>query len=310
MADNIAQTDLATVVITTRNRKDELRVAVRSALAQIPAVEVLVIDDGSTDGTADMLRAEFPSVNFQRREESKGLVVRRNEAARIASGQIILSIDDDAEFSDASIVATIVREFENSAIAAIAIPFINVNMDSRIRQQAPSTSEIWITNEYIGTAHAVRRDVFLEIGGYWDTLVHQGEEGDLCIRLLDRAKLVRLGSSAPIHHYESAQRSRERMSVFGQRNLILFAWRNVPMPEFTLHVVMTILKGLVWGIRRGELWFRCKGTWAGLAMLFKLKGRSPVSRKTYWLYRKLKKNGPLDINAVLATARCGLETRR
>ena len=43
---------VASVVITTRNRCDELVDAVRSALNQSVPVEVLVIDDGSTDGTA------------------------------------------------------------------------------------------------------------------------------------------------------------------------------------------------------------------------------------------------------------------
>src|SRR5256885_17202295 len=99
----------ATIVITTKDRKKELRLAIRSAVAQEPPVEVLVIDDGSIDDTADMVRQEFPGVKLERHEQPKGLIVRRNEAARIARGQIIFSIDDDAEFSNTSIVATVLR---------------------------------------------------------------------------------------------------------------------------------------------------------------------------------------------------------
>ena len=52
----------ATIVIVTKNRKEELRDAVLSALNQVGRLEILVIDDGSTDGTSEMIRAEFPTV--------------------------------------------------------------------------------------------------------------------------------------------------------------------------------------------------------------------------------------------------------
>ena len=49
----------ASVVITTKNRKEELLKAVESALSQRGLLEVIVIDDGSTDGTADELKMIF-----------------------------------------------------------------------------------------------------------------------------------------------------------------------------------------------------------------------------------------------------------
>jgi len=55
----------ATVVITTKNRKEELRDALSSVLRQLGVrLEVIVIDDGSTDGTTEMLRSEFPSIRI------------------------------------------------------------------------------------------------------------------------------------------------------------------------------------------------------------------------------------------------------
>jgi Glycosyl transferase family 2 len=51
--------ELATVVIATRNRKDDLRRAIASCMLQVPRVTVLVLDDGSTDGTAENGCEEF-----------------------------------------------------------------------------------------------------------------------------------------------------------------------------------------------------------------------------------------------------------
>ena len=62
-----SQNKLATVVITTRNRKELLRDAITSTLAQQEQVEIIVMDDASTDGTGEMVRAEFPMVRLVHR---------------------------------------------------------------------------------------------------------------------------------------------------------------------------------------------------------------------------------------------------
>jgi hypothetical protein len=61
----------ASLVITTRNRRDDLRTVLRSAVQQAGLPEIIVIDDGSNDGTAEMVRVEFPSVIVHRREDSR-----------------------------------------------------------------------------------------------------------------------------------------------------------------------------------------------------------------------------------------------
>lgn len=289
----------ATIVITSKNRKGELQRALDSCVAQTARPEILVIDDGSKDGTAELVRSQYPGVRLVRSETSQGLIVQRNNAGSLVVSDIIISIDDDAVFSRDDIVAEVVRQFSDSRIAAVAIPFVNVNGDRILRQDAPDSSEIWITNEFIGTAHALRREVFLKVGGYRGVLFHQGEEGDLCIRLLEQGYVVRLGRSAPIHHFESKERSLKRMNLYGQRNLVLFAWHNVPFPELLAHLLVTIINGLIWGLRHGCLKSRIEGTLAGLCgVLCELRNRTPVSRKTYWLYRRLKTEGPLRFSIV------------
>src|ERR1700722_4781411 len=175
----------ATVVITTRNRCPDLRKAVASALMQTARPEVMVIDDGSTDGTSNVITREFPSVRLHRSEQSLGLIVQRNRAARLATGDILFSLDDDAVFSTPTVVETTLREFDHPRVGAVAIPFVEVNRGSLVLQKAPSPEEVYARYDFIGTAHALRRDVFLRLSGYREILFHQGEEEDYCIRMIN-----------------------------------------------------------------------------------------------------------------------------
>src|SRR5581483_7389816 len=100
----------ATVVISTKNRLEDLRRALRSCLSQSAGPAILVIDDGSSDGTSEAVRQEFPSVRLVREEVSKGYIVERNRGAALATTDVIVSIDDDAEFVSPNTVAQALAE--------------------------------------------------------------------------------------------------------------------------------------------------------------------------------------------------------
>ena len=128
----------ATIVIVTRNRVEELRLAVRSAIAQSIQPEVIVVDDGSHDGTAAAVATEFPGVRLISHPDSHGYIRRRNQAAAIASAPILFSIDDDAELRSTQTVEQTLREFDSPQIGAVAIPCIEPNKGNSVFQQAPT----------------------------------------------------------------------------------------------------------------------------------------------------------------------------
>lgn len=84
------------IVIPTYNRKDTLRQCLQAAISQdYDSYEIIVVDNGSTDGTGEMLRREFPQVSCLRQKQNSGPAAARNAGIHRASGSIIVFTDDD-----------------------------------------------------------------------------------------------------------------------------------------------------------------------------------------------------------------------
>jgi GT2 family glycosyltransferase len=289
----------ATVVIVTKNRRADVLRATGSAVKQTAHVEVIVIDDGSTDGTADAVAAEFPGVQVRRFEQSAGYIARRNLGAELARSEYVFSIDDDAEFTTSQTVEQTLREFDRDEIGAVAIPYIDVPQDSSLLQTAPDERSTYVSPVFRGTAYAIRRDVFRSIDGYRSSFFHQAEEADLCLRMLAEGYVVRLGAADPILHHASPNRDVGRTWFYGVRNEVLFAWHNVPFPYLPWLVAKISLQALVLGVgvRRPLLFLR--GLLAGAAAM-RISARHPVPRPAYRLFRLLQKRRALKFEEVAA----------
>jgi glycosyltransferase involved in cell wall biosynthesis len=289
----------ASIVITTKNRKDELVLAIRAALTQSMPVEIIVMDDGSTDGTSELVRTQFPAIRLHRVDSSLGYIVQRNRGARLAQGRILVSIDDDAAFSSPLVVEQTLKDFDHPRIGAVAIPYIEPRRASHAHQVPPDAQGVWLTDAFIGTAHALRRDLFLALGGYREVLVHQGEERDFCLRMLASGHVVRLGRSDLIRHLESPKRDYCRMDYYGRRNDVLFACHNVPLPRFPVHLLGTTLNGIASAFRARRLSAMLLGMARGYVDSCRLwHERRPVSPDIYRLHRRLKKSGPARLEEI------------
>lgn len=93
---------LVTIGVSAFNRKELLRSCLESLLKQsYKNIEIIVVDDGSSDGTAEMMSAEFPQIKYIYQENS-GDAAAKNHAARAGKGDYIVFNDsDDLFFPDA-----------------------------------------------------------------------------------------------------------------------------------------------------------------------------------------------------------------
>ena len=290
---------LASVVIPTCNRVDELRQLVTSALAQTVSVEIHVMDDGDSDASSEMIRCEFPEVQYHRLGTGCGPTFQRNRGIELASHNIVFPIDDDSLFVSPHTMAQTIAEFDHPRVGAVGIPHINVRQDNIIRQWAPADGRIHVAAAFVGAAHAIKRDVFLKMGGFREHLFYMGEESDLCVRMLSQGYVTRLGCADPIHHLESHRRDFSRMNFYGRRNDILFAWHNVPMPYLPVHLLGTTINGFGSAVRARRFQKTLQGMAWGYVDCFRWwKKRHPVPREIYRLQRSLKKRGPLLLSVI------------
>ena len=289
----------ATIVITSKDRCADLRKALLSCVTQAGGPEIIVVDDASTDDTALIVREEFPGVNLITHAKPMGYIMGRNEAALVATGDVIFSIDDDAIFTTPNVVQQTLAQFDDARIGAAAIPFADVNKSPRIHQKAPGGDDCWVADRYIGTAHAVRRDVFLKLGGYRECYFHQGEERDFCLRMLNSGFVVRLGISDPIHHFESPKRDTTRMDLYGRRNDVLYVWLNIPATHLAIALPATTLRGLWFGVKVGRPFRMLRGVFMGYVAVFNYWAqRAPVRSQTGRLFRTLQRMGPIRLEEV------------
>jgi glycosyltransferase involved in cell wall biosynthesis len=100
IADKVENTkNTISVIIPTRNRLAEVSRAIDSVLKQsIKPIEVIVVDDASTDNTTTALKANYPNIKLIINEVNKGGAISRNIGAESATGKYIAFLDSDDEW--------------------------------------------------------------------------------------------------------------------------------------------------------------------------------------------------------------------
>lgn len=281
----------ATVLITTKDRKDELRRAAASVLAQSVRTELLIVDDGSSDGTSEMVRLEFPGATLLRNEVPLGIIAARNAAAGAARGRILFTLDDDAIYTAPDIIERTLAAFAHPRVGIAAIPHVTYTGDSRIESHyVPGAAEpdFPVLYAFAGCANAIRLDLFRYLGGYRGS-GRQAEESTLSIRALDAGYVVRATHAPPVHHFPSASgRNRSEIVWYGARNNFLFGWTLAPMPDAIVHAAGSAFNSARHAAREGKVFVSVRGALAGLSVAVRgAQPREPVGRATYRLARRL-----------------------
>jgi glycosyltransferase involved in cell wall biosynthesis len=174
------------VVIPTRNRATVVVETVRAVLKQDgPSFEVVVIDDGSTDETADALAAlaaHDPRVRVVGQEHG-GVSRARNTGLAAATGRSIVVLDDD-DHPEPGWLAALSAPLERSDVGLVSCGCRFDRSDGRSWDRAPKRYALVDERAlFIAGCYAFRRELLAATGGFDIAMVH-GENTELGFRLV------------------------------------------------------------------------------------------------------------------------------
>jgi len=234
------------VVIVSYNRAADLRRCLASLARQDPPVaSICVVDNGSTDGTLEMVRREHPGVELLLTPRNLGACVTRNAAAARSSQPVLWFLDSDAELRDADgaarLHALLMADPQRAAVGGEAVldtegRIVGVK---RLRIGANAVVQGDTVGEEAGTTACqviascnlmVRREDFLAVGGFNPFYVFFYEDIELTWRLHQAGRtLVTLTPMPVVHHYSEAVRITNLWQE--SRNRMYFCLRNLAWPQ-------------------------------------------------------------------------------
>ncbi len=193
-----------TVAIPCYNGALHIGAAIESVLEQIrPADEVLVVDDGSTDGSIEVIR-RYP-VRLIQHDGNRGLAVARNSAVQEAEGDIIVFIDADA-VADPAMVGVLLSGYDDPRIGGVGGQGVEANVHSladrwRARHASQSHGNIAKDVEFLfGLCMSFRLDALREIGGFDPAFRTNAEDVDVGLRLRKAGYRLRYLPDARVYH--------------------------------------------------------------------------------------------------------------
>jgi glycosyltransferase involved in cell wall biosynthesis len=186
-------------IIPTYNYGRFLRDAIDSALAQTyPPLEVIVVDDGSTDDTSRILAGYGDRIRAIR-QDNQGVGAARNTGIAAAKGEYLAFLDSDDLWMQRKLELELTRFQADPALGLVHCGAESFDNDGNTRETLLSGLEGWVAPDLLclerevittpGSGTMVPRRVALEIGGF-DPELQPSEDWDFCYRLASRYRVA------------------------------------------------------------------------------------------------------------------------
>ena len=261
------------VVVITHQRRDEVLGALERLLALPEQPHVVVVDNGSTDGTAEAVRRRFPDVELIASPENLGAVGRNVGVARVTTPYVAFC--DDDTWWEAGSLRTAADVLDAHPRLAVVTARIVVEPGGREDpvvpelRHSPVRGADWLPGPALGSflagASVLRREAFAAVGGFSERLWLGGEEelmaGDLAAAGWELCFLPAL----TVHHRASRARDPHRRRRDGIRNTLWTTWlrrplrpavrrtvdllRTIPRDRVSADAVLAAVCGLPWVLR-------------------------------------------------------------
>jgi GT2 family glycosyltransferase len=252
------------------NRCEALRqtLDVLTNAVQYPSYEIIVIDNGSTDGSIEMVHSVYPNVVLHEVGENRG-VSARNIQAELAKGKYLFSFDDDTYPASPSMIFRIVEYMEHSTqIAALCgrvrqpVTGVEEMQDWEKLSKAPDGVELFSPAE---GGVCFRMSALRQVEGYEPRFIYGAEGKELTLQFYKRGLTMWYHPSFAILHFPPIGRTLHTRAYLQWRHTIwIFAkhWPTLWLPP--LLVLWTIRRAITVALHPGLFGVSVKGWWEGL----------------------------------------------
>ena len=270
--------DRLTVAIVTRNRVASLLGTLDDLAALPERPHVVVVDNGSTDGTADGVAARHPGVQVVALKRNMG-AAGRTVAAGLVDSDYIAFCDDDSGWAPGALSAAAAMLDAHPSLALLAAkvlvgPTQRVDPVCVAMSRSPLTPYAGLPGTpilgFVACGAVVRRTAYLEVGGFHRRYGVGGEERLLALDLAEAGWHLSYVEAVVALHRPEPSPSRDGRAVRELRNDLWTAWLRLPVAE-AVRVTASLVR-----TRPGRTGWRAGAT-AAAGLPWIARERRPVS---------------------------------
>lgn len=243
-----ARLPTVTAVISTWNKRDDVRANLEALYAQTrPFDDVVVVDNASTDGTADRIRTEFPDARLIVMPHSAyGACETFNIGFASARTDLIAILDDDVVLPPEWLERAMDRMLaEPETTAIVSTKVVEPGMPESYRTSPAVNTERYMST-FRGCASLARTAALRAAGGYDERLFIYGNERDLTCRLLNLGyRVLQFPGVEAFHKTPFGIKMGKRSLYYHARNAWLAMLKYAPLKDLLRMPFLVVSKVLL-----------------------------------------------------------------
>lgn len=234
----LAGRGLCSVIIPVFNKVEYTRPCLDALMRNTAEAncEIIVVDNGSTDGTKEFLKALGNKVKVITNKTNLGFAKACNQGAAAASGEYLVFLNNDTVPLPGWLPPLVQAAEENPCVAVVGSKLIypdetiqhaGVVFSQRSNQpyhiyrcfpkEHPAVNRLREFSAVTAACMLVKRDIFFEVGLFDEQYINAYEDADLCLKIKQKGYRILYTPQSVLYHYESVTEGRKDRGLYSKR---------------------------------------------------------------------------------------------